>query len=124
MVETVRKIGPGDLAEAAGTEGIRRWLAASGEGFWAGIAETAPDVASGWHHHDGHHTLVYVLEGKVRIEWGPEGRHHVEAGPGEFLHIPAHTIHRELNPVHASGRAVVIRLGEGETVVNVDGPGG
>lgn len=124
MVDSVRKIGADDLIDATGTSGIRRWLAASGEGFWAGIAETAPEVASGWHHHDGHHTIVYVLEGQVRIEWGPDGDSQVEAGPGEFLHIPAHTIHRESNPIQDSGRAVVIRLGQGETVVNVEGPAG
>lgn len=119
---TVTRIGIEDLVEATGTSGMHRWLAMDGDGFWAGIVTTDPDAASGWHHHDGHDSLVYLLEGRMRIEWGDGGAEGVLAGTGEFLHIPAHTVHREVNPDGVPARALLVRVGEGEPVVNVDRP--
>jgi uncharacterized RmlC-like cupin family protein len=111
-----------DLQEAAGTEGIRRWLAFSEERFWAGVAQGEPEFEPGWHHHTGNHTVVYVVAGRMRIEWGTDPESAVEGSAGDFLHVPPHTIYREVNPGHEPARAVVIRIGEGEPVVNVEGP--
>jgi uncharacterized RmlC-like cupin family protein len=79
-------------------------------------------MISGWHHHDGWDTYVYVLRGKVRLEFGPNGSDTVEAGPGDFMHVPAHMVHREGNPSDQVADLVVFRVGSGEIVVNVDGP--
>jgi uncharacterized RmlC-like cupin family protein len=46
----------------------------------------------------------------------------VEAGPGDFLHVPKGAIHREGNPGDEESRLVVVRAGHGPAVVNVDGP--
>lgn len=120
---TVRSIRTEDFAEAKGTEGIQRRLAASGDGFWAGLAIAAPDAASGWHHHSSNDTIVFVVDGRMRIESGPPGDiQGAEAAAGEFLYVPANTVHREVNPEKTSTRVVVIRIGDGEPVVNVDGP--
>jgi hypothetical protein len=62
-----------------------------------------------------------------RIEGDPTpgsgGASIVEAGPGDFLHVPKVAIHRESNPGDTRSRIVVVRAGEGPPVVNVDGPG-
>jgi uncharacterized RmlC-like cupin family protein len=31
-------------------------------------------MSSGWHHHGEHDTAVYVVDGGLRMEFGPEGR--------------------------------------------------
>ena len=46
----------------------------------------------------------------------------VEAQAGDFLFIPAHTVHREGNPGFDEATVIVVRAGSGEPVVNVDGP--
>lgn len=122
MVEPVTLIAEPDLVEAAGTDAIQRRLAVAEKGFWAGIATTEPNVASGWHHHTDNHTIVFVVEGRIRVEWGTADGEAVEAGPGDFLHVPPQTVHREVNPQSVRGRAVVIRVGDGEPVVNVSPP--
>jgi hypothetical protein len=77
---------------------------------------------SGWHHHGDHDTCVYVVAGTVRLEFGPGGGQAVDAGPGDFLHIPRHVVHREVNPGSATSQEVVTRSGTGPPTVNVDGP--
>jgi uncharacterized RmlC-like cupin family protein len=120
---TVERIGRDDLTEATGTEGLHRAVALADEGFWIGIATADPAAASGWHHHTDHETLVYLIDGTLRIEFGEDGDSHVEAATGEFLHVPPNTIHREINPATSPTHALVIRVGQGEPVVNVSGPG-
>ena len=58
----------------------------------------------------------------MRLEFGPGGRSAVEAGPGDFVHVPARVVHRESNPGTVVSRAVIARAGTGVPTVNVDGP--
>jgi hypothetical protein len=50
----------------------------------------------------------------------PGGSAVVEAGPGDFLHVPKGAIHREGNLGDEESRLVVVRAGHGPAVVNVD----
>jgi uncharacterized RmlC-like cupin family protein len=118
----VERIGADDLQDAAGTNGLRRWVARSGPGYWSGLVETDPNMASAWHHHSDNDTIVYVIEGEVRVEWGKGDDQGVTASAGEFLHVPRNTVHREVNPRQSAAKAVVIRIGESEPVVNVAEP--
>ena len=92
------------------------------DGLWAGVVRTHPRTSSGWHHHGDYETSIYVASGRVRIECGDGGRHVVEAGPGDFLHVPPGAVHRESNPGEAESAIVVVRAGRGVPTVNVDGP--
>jgi uncharacterized RmlC-like cupin family protein len=61
----------------------------------------------------------------MRIEFGAGGEEAVIAGAGDFIHVPAHTVHRELNPDSDPSTAVIARAGDaGPPTVNVDGPDG
>jgi uncharacterized RmlC-like cupin family protein len=120
--EPVRVISSDELTEADPTPGMRRQLAFEAPGLWAGLVHTEPGAASGWHHHGEHETSLYVVEGAMRLEFGPGGRQQVDAGPGSFLHVPAHTVHRESNPTDERSTAVIARAGRGVPTVNVDGP--
>ena len=114
---------PGDaLTEADPTPGMTRRLAGHQDGMWAGTVDTEPGAASGWHHHGTHETTLYVVRGVMRLESGPGGEHVVEAGPGDFLRVPAGAVHRESNPGSEPSRAVIVRCGEGAPTTNVDGP--
>jgi uncharacterized RmlC-like cupin family protein len=118
----VRRIGREDCVGADPSPGVIREQAISVEGMWTGIAFTEPGVATGWHHHGSHETAVYVVSGLIRVESGPDGQEVLEAGVGEFVHVPAGVIHRESNPGEMTSSLVVMRAGSGLPTINVDGP--
>ena len=121
-MEKLRKIGSEERIPGAPTPGMVREEAISQGGLWAGIARTDAGMASGWHHHGGHDSVIYVLSGILRMESGPEGDEVLDAGPGDFVHVPPEVIHRESNPSDEGGHIVVFRSGTGPVVVHVDGP--
>jgi uncharacterized RmlC-like cupin family protein len=96
--------------------------AISSDGLWIGVVKSAPGMASGWHHHGENDTYVYVLRGGLRIEFGPGGRGHAEAGPGDFIQIARGTVHREASGGSEGAESVVFRTGRGHVLFNVDGP--
>lgn len=110
------------MRNAAQTPGILRREAFATGDVWAGVATTDPGVVSGWHHHGDHTTYLYVVSGRFLLESGPGGSDVLEAGPGDFVKIPARTVHRESNPAAGTGTTVLIRIGRGPVVVNVEGP--
>src|SRR4051794_2881064 len=104
---------------------MRRQRAFEVPGLWAGVVRTQPGATSGWHHHGEHETSLYVVEGRMRLEFGPGGQDTVEGGPGAFLHVPAGTVHRESNPSPTQeALAVIPPAGRGAPTPNVDGPPG
>jgi uncharacterized RmlC-like cupin family protein len=123
MPEPVRVIKPDQLTAADPTPGMHRERAFELPKVWTGRVETAPGVVSGWHHHDINESSLYVVSGVLRFEFeGYDG--HLDAVPGDFVHVPAHTVHRESNPTDVPSVAVIVRAGGGIPTVNVDPPPG
>lgn len=104
------------------TPGMDREELISMPGSWVGMVRTKPGLVSSWHHHGDYDTYVYVISGRIRIEFGSGGGDACEAGPGEVLHVPKHIIHRELNPASEEQVLFAVRVGTGAPVLNVDGP--
>ena len=120
--DPVRLVRPADRVEGERTPGMTREQALAIEGMWAGLVRTEARMITGWHHHADYDTSIYVVDGLLRMESGPGGTEVVEAGPGDFLHVPKGAIHREGNPTDQESRIVVVRAGRGPAVINVDGP--
>jgi uncharacterized RmlC-like cupin family protein len=118
----VRLVRPAERTEGAPTPGMRREQALATDGLWAGYVTTDAGAVSGWHHHGEYETSIYVVSGALRMEFGPGGAEVLEAGPGDFLYVAPHAVHREGNPSDETSALVVVRAGEGEPVVYVDGP--
>jgi len=118
----VRLVRPGDRVEGERTPGMTREQAIAVHGMWAGLVQTEAHMTTGWHHHADYDTSIYVVDGSLRMESGAGGNSVVEAGPGDFLHVPKGAIHREGNPTDEESHVVVVRAGYGPAVVNVDGP--
>ena len=117
----VRVYTPADLVGADPTLGMDRSRAFELPLLWAGQVVTAPGAVSGWHHHDRNESSLYVVRGVLRLEFeGYDG--HLDAGPGDFVHVPAWTVHRESNPTGEPSLAVIARVGGGVPTVNVDAP--
>ena len=120
--DPVRLIRPADRVEGERTPGMTREQAVAIEGMWAGLVRTEAHMITGWHHHADYDTSIYVVDGVLKMESGPGGTEVVEAGPGDFMHVPKGAIHREGNPTDQESRVVVVRAGRGPAVINVDGP--
>jgi uncharacterized RmlC-like cupin family protein len=117
--EPVRVIRADETVEADPTGGMVRRRAFERPTLWAGQVRTAPGAVSAWHHHDRNETSLYVVSGVLRLEFeGYDG--HLDAGPGDFVHVPPYTVHRESNPGDEPSLAVIARAGGGVPTVNVD----
>ena len=84
------------------TSGLRRAVAFDSRNpdakvLSAFLTTVLPGAATGAHHHGDQETILYVVEGTARYRWGDRLQHVVEAGPGDFIFIPAHTVHQEIN---------------------------
>lgn len=123
MSQPVRVIRANDLIAADPTPGMVRTRAFELEMLWAGRVETMPGAVSGWHHHDLNETSLYVVSGVLRLEFeGHDG--YLDAEAGDFVYVPAFTVHRESNPGPEPSVAVIARVGGGLPTVNVDDPRG
>ena len=120
--DPVRLVLPTDRVEGERTPGMTREQAINIEGMWAGVVRTQAHMTTGWHHHAAYDTSIYIVDGLLRMESGPRGTSVVEAGPGDFVHVPKGAIHRESNPSDEESHLVVVRAGHGPAVVNVEGP--
>lgn len=115
----VRVYGPDEWEPADPTPGMARERAFAVPGLWAGRVTTAPGAVSGWHHHSSNESALYVVSGILRLECeGVEGW--VDAGPGSFVRVPAHAVHRESNPTGEPSVALIARAGTGVPTINVD----
>ena len=112
---------PGDLVAADPTSGMLRSRAFELPNLWAGRVETAPGAISGWHHHDLNESSLYVVSGVLRLEF-EGGDEYLDAVAGDFVHVPAYTVHRESNPTDEPSIAIIARAGGGIPTVNVDLP--
>jgi uncharacterized RmlC-like cupin family protein len=120
--DPVLVVTPADRRPGPVTPGMDRQQAFATAGTWSGFVRTDPGVISGWHHHGEYESVIYVLTGALKMEFGPGGSNTVEAGPGDFVYVPKGAVHRESNPSAEPADIVVVRAGAGESLVNVAGP--
>jgi uncharacterized RmlC-like cupin family protein len=120
--EEIVVVTPGRRRPGPSTPGMERQEAFATDRLWSGVARTEPGMVSGWHHHGEYETTIYVLTGSLRMEFGPDGSATLEAGPGDFVYVPKGAVHRESNPSAEPADIVVVRAGQGESTINVDGP--
>ena len=108
--------------ETTPTPGMRREEAVRTDAVWAGLAVTAGGVFSGWHHHGAYESVIHVLNGQLRLEYGAGGAKMLEAMPGDTLYVAPGEVHREGNPGVDETEIFVVRSGSGDLVINVEGP--
>jgi uncharacterized RmlC-like cupin family protein len=85
----------------------------------------APGAKSGAHHHGPVESAIYIISGRARFRFGPRLEHTAEAGPGDFVFVPPHAVHQEINAdADAPIEMIVARGGQENVVVNVELPEG
>ena len=109
---------PGMHREAA----VNR-ASAGAEKIWAGTVEIEPGAQTGPHHHGPLESVIYVLRGRARMRWGDRLEFASEAGPGDFIYVPPHVPHQELNASPDEPLScVVVRSDQEPVAVNLDLP--
>jgi uncharacterized RmlC-like cupin family protein len=107
---------PGMHREAA----ISR-ASAGAEKIWAGTVTIQPGAQTGPHHHGHLESVIYVLRGRARMRWGDRLEFAAEAGPGDFIYVPPHVPHQEINASDDEPLScVVVRSDQEPVVVNLD----
>ena len=85
------------------TPGMDRRELFDHEDRWVGWVQTDAGLAGGWHHHGARDSYIYVIRGRVTIEYGPTGREQVTAVAGDFIFNPARMVHREITAPGGAG---------------------
>jgi uncharacterized RmlC-like cupin family protein len=110
-------------ADTAQTPGMQRFAAISGtltgsRRLWMGGNTMAPGQRSGDHHHGEADSGIYVVSGHPRFVFlAAEREVTVEAGPGDFVYVPAWVPHREENPSPDEPAVVVLARSTPEEIV-------
>ena len=86
--------------------------------IWLGQVTCAPNEMGPPHHHGEAETAAYVLKGHVRVYFGEDFKEYAEAGPGDFIFVPAHMPHIEGNPYDEPAEAILSR-GPDNIVINL-----
>jgi quercetin dioxygenase-like cupin family protein len=120
--DRISAVSPDGLNAAAPTSGVLREIAFDTSRATLMRARAEGGASSGWHHHGDRDVLGYVVRGRARFEFGPDGADATEVEEGGFFHVPAGLIHRDVNPLDTPQEIVLTVVGEGPLVVNVDGP--
>lgn len=112
----------------AQTPGLERETAIDGKTvgartLWIGFVRMSPGLTSGAHHHGDSETGIYMIRGSARFRFGEGLRETVEAHAGDFVFVPPHAIHQEINLSGTEpAEMVVVRDRQKNVVVPVDSP--
>ena len=105
------------------TKGIVRAKAFETESLLFARSRVPGGVVSGWHHHGKRDVYAFLLSGRLRFDFGENGKDSVEAVEGDYIHIPVGLVHRDVNPDQDREAVIVnVFIGGGPPVVNVPGP--
>ena len=128
--QMVRVIKPTDrLPDQASGAMIREAAVAQrlvgAEKIWLGYVELGPGLISAVHHHGEAESGIYVISGVARFYAGDDLEDAWEAGPGDFVWVPPHVVHVEMNTREDEPVQMVVARSTQETLVfNVPTPPG
>jgi len=79
------------------------------QGLYSSIVTTAPGGRTRVHHHGPCETSIYILSGRARFTWGPNGvEEAMEATPGDVVYIAAEEVHVEANASTSEDLVVLV----------------
>lgn len=126
----LRVIRPDDRIPDTASGAMRREAAVSGVTvgagrLWVGYVELDPGMVSAVHHHGESESVIYLISGRARFVWGDGLSEVVDAEVGDFVWVPPHLVHAEINPSRSeTTRTVVVRSTQVAIVVNLPEPEG
>lgn len=93
--------------------------------IWVGYVELEPGMLSAVHHHGDAESAIYVISGHARFFTGERLEYVHEARTGDFVWVPPHEVHLEMNASRRTPvRMVVARSTQEALVFNLATPPG
>lgn len=116
--------GTEPASETAQTPGMERRAAihkgsVGASKLWVGTVTCLPNQKGPPHHHGDAETTAYIISGRIRVYYGDNFEEYVEAGPGDYLFVPANMLHIEMNPYDQPSEQILIRSPD-NIVVNIE----
>ena len=99
---TLRVVAPADRVPDTHSGAMIRQAAISArttgsEILWMGHVELAPGMRSAHHHHGESESAIYIISGRARFLVGEHLEHSHDAHAGDFVWVPPHVRHVEMN---------------------------
>ncbi len=126
----IRVIRPADRAGDVASGAMVREAAISrglvgAERIWVGYVELGPGLISAAHHHGEAESGIYVISGEARFFTGERLEGVRDARAGDFVWVPPHVVHVEMNTSDREPVRMVVARSTQETLVfNVPAPEG
>src|SRR5438477_7500768 len=93
--------------------------------IWLGYVELGPGLISAVHHHGEAESGIYIISGNARFFSGDALDEPQEAHAGDFVWVPPHLVHVEMNTSASEPvRMVVARSTQEALTFNLDTPEG
>jgi len=130
METGLRVIRPPDRAADVASGAMRREAAVSeelvgAERLWVGYVELDGGMVSAVHHHGEAESVIYLISGNARFFSGSSLDQVQDARAGDFVWVPPHIVHVEMNASATEPvRTVVARSTQETLVFNVPAPDG
>src|SRR5215469_9861681 len=91
--------------------------------IWLGYVELGPGLVSAVHHHGEAESGIYIISGNAKFYSGEALDQGQEAHAGDFVWVPPHLVHVEMNLSHAEPvRMVVARSTQAALTFNLPTP--
>lgn len=115
-------ITPADRVEDTASGAMRREAAISAattgsEILWVGHVELAPGTRSAMHHHGESESAIYIISGHARFLTGEHLEMSHDVGPGDFVWVPPHQLHVELNRSNEEPVIMIVARSTQEAIV-------
>jgi uncharacterized RmlC-like cupin family protein len=130
MDDDLRVIRPPERTPDVASGEMRREAAVSerlvgAKRLWVGYVELDGGMVSAVHHHGEAESVIYLISGTARFLSGPSLDHVHDANAGDFVWVPPHVVHVEMNASDdETVRMVVARSTQETLVFNVPAPEG
>jgi uncharacterized RmlC-like cupin family protein len=120
--EALRVVRPSDRVPDLASGAMIREAAISqtvvgAQKIWVGYVELPPGLVSAVHHHGEAESAIYVISGRARFYAGPQLTEMREAEAGDFVWVPPHLVHVEMNPREDEPVRMVVARSTQETLV-------
>jgi uncharacterized RmlC-like cupin family protein len=92
----------------------------SKSGLLSSVVKNPIGAVSDWHLHANWATIVYIQHGSLQVEFGIKGESAIEGKAGDFIFVPAGSIHRAKNIGEEEHVLIVFRVGKGTVATTVD----
>lgn len=93
--------------------------------IWLGYVELGPGLVSAVHHHGEAESGIYIISGQARFYSGGQLDQAHDARAGDFVWVPPHLVHVEMNVSQTEPvRMVVARSSQESLTFNLPTPAG